>query len=242
MAASPGLPPWVNEHMRTKLYVSPKNPLDICTIISIYPKGFTEKKAMMPEWYHVPSGTYEQPGFLVVGGASSWREMMDTKQVIEIPISSVSVAESVIRDWMIGILEVHMGQSQPGVFFLPGEWDNNKLRSNLDAMNVLNRARELQNSWFLALINMADALWARSGGNPLAISDLMRIAAQIMQMDKPWMKNFQAVRMIPCPACSHMVMPGFPVCANCKIVVDPVAFAKLGLMFATPPSPGVKKE
>lgn len=238
------LPSWVNEHMRTKLYVSPKNPLDISTIISIYPQGFTEKKAMMPEWYHVPKGSYDEPGFLVVAGASSWREMMDTKQVIEIPISSVSVAESVIRDWMIGILEVQMGQQQPGVFFLPGEWDQEKLRSNIDAMNVLNKARELQNRWFLALINMADALWARSGGNPLVVSDLMRVAAGLMQMDKPWLKNFQAVRMTPCPACGVMVMPGFPVCANCKTVIDPTKYASIGLQQAinAAQAASVKKE
>jgi hypothetical protein len=237
----PGLPSWVNEHMRTKLFVSPKNPLDISTIISIYPNAFTEKKAMMPEWYHIPAGSYEEPGFLVCPGASSWREMMDTRQTIEIPISSVSVAESVIRDWMIGILEVQMGHAQPGVFFLPGEWDNNKLRGNLDAMMVLNKARELQNNWFLNLINVGDALWARSGGNPLVISDLMRTAAQRMGLDKPWMKNFTAVRMTPCPACGVMVMPGFPICANCKTVVNPAKYAELGFTMATPAVP-VKKE
>jgi hypothetical protein len=224
------LPGWVNEHMKTKLIVSPKNPLDVSTIISIYPKPFTEKKPMMPEWYHIAEGSYEKPSFLVVPGASSWREMMDTKQIIEIPISSISVAESVIRDWMIGILEVSLGHAQPGVFFLPGEWDYKKIKANVDSSLQFEKVNQMQRNWFLALSNVADSLWARSNGNPLVISDLMRLAAGALQLEnKPWMKNFQAVRMTNCPACGIMVMPGFPVCANCKTIVDKEAYNRLGL-------------
>src|SRR4030095_510093 len=234
----PGLPPWVNEHMRTKLFVSPKNPLDVSTIISMYPRAFTEKKQMMPEWYHIPAGSYEIPGFLHVEGASSWREMMDTRQIIEIPISSVSVAESVIRDWMIGILEVRLGHSQPGVFFLPGTWDYEQIKANKQAWEVYEKVHEMQTNWFLALINMADFLWAQSNGNPLVISDLMRVAAELVgDKNKPWMKNFQTIRMLNCPACGAMIMPGFPVCSNCKVVVDKEAFSKLGLSFAGSPVP-----
>lgn len=227
-----GLPSWVNEHMRNRLTPSAKNPLDVCTIISIYPMTFTEKKAMMPEWYTIEAGTEKSPSFQVVGGASAWAERMSGQPLLEIPISSISVAESVIRDWMIGIMEVVMGTAQPGVFFLPGSWDFPKLMTDKDALDVFKHVVNMQKAWFMKLINVGDALWARSNGNPLVISELQKIAATHMQMeDKPWMKNFTATRMTNCPACGTMVMPGFPVCNNCKIIVDPEAFKKLGLSF-----------
>ncbi len=233
-----GLPPWVNEHMKSKLVVSPKNPLDVSTIISMYPRGFTEKKQMMPEWYHIPAGSYEVPSFVVVHGASSYLEMRDTQQTIEVPISSISVAESIIRDWMIGILEVQLGHAQPGVFFLPGEWKLDKLKKDEDATKIFERVNQMQRNWFLALVNLADSFWAKSNGNPNAISDLFRVAAEVIQIKgKPWMQNFQAVRMQNCPACGHMIMPGFPVCSNCKVVVDREVFDKLGLSFSESPKP-----
>lgn len=227
-----GLPNWVNEHMRNRLTPSAKNPLDVCTIISIYPMTFTEKKAMMPEWYTIEAGSEKNPSFQIVPGASAWAERMAGQPMLEIPISSISVAESVIRDWMIGIIEVVLGSAQPGVFFLPGSWDLMKLQIDPDARHVFTKVCEMQRAWFMKLISMGDALWARSNGNPLVISELMRIAASHMQMEeKPWMKNFTATRMTNCPACGTMIMPGFPVCSNCKVIVDPEAFKKLGLGF-----------
>lgn len=229
-----GLPQWVNEHMRNRLAPSNKNPLDVCTFISIYPMTFTEKKAMVPEWYTIEAGSEKSPSFQIVTGASAWAERMSGQPMLEIPISSISVAESVIRDWMVGIIEVMLGAAQPGVFFLPGSWDMDKLRADKDALQVFNHVVAMQRAWFMKLIGMGDALWARSNGNPLVVSELMRIAASHMQMEeKPWMKNFTATRMANCPACGTMVMPGFPVCNNCKIIVDPEGFKKLGLGFAT---------
>lgn len=233
MAALPG---WVNEHQRQRLHRSPKNPLDISTIISMYPREVNEKKQMVPERYIIPPGTPEKPSFTIVEGASSWREMLDTGQMVEIPISSVSVAESVIRDWVIGMIEVSMGIRQPAIFFIPGKWDLPTILGNPEMLQVMNRYKELQKAWFIQLVEIGDSLWARSNGNPLAISDLMRMAAEQLGIkDKPWTKNFQAVRMVQCKACGHHVMPGFPVCANCKTVIDTKAFAEMGLKFAAQP-------
>jgi len=229
-----GLPSWVNAHMRQRLVPSPKNPLDVSTIISIYPMTFTEKKAMMPEWYTIEAGSIKQPSFKIVEGASAWADRMADMPMLEIPISSISVAESVIRDWMVGIMEVVLGTAQPGVFFLPGSWDMIKLQTDVHAIQVFNTVINMQKAWFLKLINIADAMWARSNGNPLVISELQRIAAEHMQMEeKPWMKNFTVTRMTNCPACGTMVQPGYPICSNCKIIVDPEGFKQLNLSFAS---------
>lgn len=239
----PGLPRWMNEHMGNMLRMAPKNPLDKSTIISIYPKGFSEKKPMMPEWYHVQPGTMKEPSFLVVSGASAWRHIDDDKMPpIEIPISSISVAESVIRDWALPIMEVTWGVAQPGIFFLPGEWSKEKLESNdpsiialKDTYNkLLEDAYVKQRVWYLRLLEMADVQWSRTNGNPLSISDLMRIAAveTMVSDEKPWMKNFKAMKMKNCPACGIMIMPGFPVCSNCKIIIDEDGFKALNLQFA----------
>jgi len=214
--------------MKANLKVTNKNPLDVSTIISIYPIGFTEKKAMMPEWYHIDKGSYENPSYTPVTGGSSFRLMADTNQTIEIPISSISVAESVVRDWMVGIIEFVPGVAQPGVFYLPGNWDHKKLLADPEAKKVLDYIDQLQKAWFMKLIDLGDALWSRANGNPRVVSDLMRTAAGIMQIkDKPWMANFTTARMTNCPACGTLCLPGFPVCANCKHVIDPAAYSKL---------------
>jgi len=81
----------------------------------------------------------------------------------------------------------------------------------------------------MKLIEMADSLWARTNGNPLAIPDDARFAARALSLDKPWIKDFQLVQNIPCIACGALRNPAYPICPSCKMVVDPELAMKLGI-------------
>src|SRR5687768_8340890 len=80
------------------------NPLDKCTVVSIFPKEVNETKpTIQPGFFHVDAGSYEHPSLLVVGPSSWWREFDENQPLTEIPQSSVIVANSIVRDFCIGI-------------------------------------------------------------------------------------------------------------------------------------------
>ena len=83
--------------------------------------------------------------------------------------------------------------------------------------NQLKAAERRQNNWYGILVKLADSLWARSNGNPLAISDDMRMAARELNLSqvKDWMKDFQMVEMVRCKACGSLKNPQYPICAQC---------------------------
>jgi hypothetical protein len=192
------------------------NPYDKATVVSIYPKVVDEiKPTLFPGQWKIDAGSYTKPSLLVVGPSSWFRDDGDDTPVLEIPVSAIQIAESIVKDYCNGILESNMADRMPGLFFIPGEVDLNKLlkeyKTRLDDANVR------QKNWFAALVRIADSLWARTNGNPIAIGDDMRMAAHELGLeDKPWLKDFHAVAMIKCTACGSLRDPQYPICMACK--------------------------
>jgi hypothetical protein len=212
---------------------APINPLDRATVVSVHPIGLDETKhTLTPSRYIVAPGSYENPACLVVGSASWWREIDETQPLLEIPVSSIQVADAIVRDYCNGIQECDMGDRKPGLFFVPGEFNSITIRTQKKPL--LDAAKEKQNNWYKALVNAADTDWARTNGNPLAVSSLMRLAASELGMkDKPWMSTYIApTRLENCPGCGELINPIYPVCKVCKTVVDRKRFEELGLKFA----------
>lgn len=151
----------------------PPNPIDKSTIVSIYPKDIYERKfTIEPGIFEIPAGRLESPSILVVGTSSWWSYSGDTRPTINVPVSSVQIAEAVIKDWSNGMLACDMVDARPGLMFIPGE---------VTVLDVIARYKPQleevaakQKNWFMHLTKIADSLWARSNGNPLVISDEMR--------------------------------------------------------------------
>ena len=220
--------PWVKS--KRKLLRTAKNPMDKATIVSIYPKEIKEyKHTIQPGFFQIPAGSFEHPSILVVGASSWWRNMEEGMPMLEIPVSAVSVAESVIRDKVNAMLAASMATAMPGLFFLPGE--KTIIQVMKDHKDLLELARNKQDRWFKLLMDMADALWATSQGNPLTISGEMRLAAsQLNFKDRPWLKDHHTVTLVPCKFCGTLKNDTFPICANCKQVTDVVRAKELGLL------------
>lgn len=207
------------------------NPLDVCSIISIYPKNIFEVKiTVQPGEFLIPAGTYEKPGILEVGPSSWWRDVGEDQPLIEIPHSSVVMAESIVRDWMNGLFACNMTDSMPGVFWLPGSVKQEELHTKYKPQ--LDRARKNQLNYYQTLVKLSDALWARTNGNPLAIPEDAKLAAAELQLQRDWTTQFQSHEVVRCVACGSMRNPQFPVCPTCKAVVDVDAAKKLNLKFA----------
>lgn len=208
------------------------NPMDKSTVVSILPKSISERKAtIQPGIFEIKPGTFENPSILVLGPSSWWREVDENQPLLEIPVSSIQVADSIVRDYSNGLLACNMSDQMPGLFYVPGEWTVEKLKK--DHMQLLIKAQNAQKKWFIELVRIADILWSRSNGNPLSISDDARLACKELNITgKPWLGDIQAAEMVRCVACGSMRNSNFPICQTCKAIADPELAKKLNLTFA----------
>lgn len=195
-----------------------RNPLDKATIVSIYPKEINEvKDTLFPGKFHIPRGTYHDPAISVIGPSSWWRDIDIEQPLLEIPVSAVSIAQSLIVDYCNGFLGCNMADLMPGLFFIPGELTLAQVKK--DYSIKLTEAKFKQDAWFAILIRLANSLWARSNGNPLVIWDEMRMAArELGKHDVPWLKMEVQMNLVACFACGSMRNPEFPICPACKNV------------------------
>lgn len=205
------------KELRRRTVRQPVNPMDRATVVSIYPKEFTEvKHTIEPGRFSFQAGSYERPFLLVVGPSSWWREIDEEQPLLEIPVSSIQIADSIVKDYCNGVLGCNMGDSMPGLFYIPGEHTFQSLKKSYQ--HELDKAAAKQKKFYSTLVMLADALWARSQGNPLAISDDMRLAARELNLTetKDWMRDFKMIDMVRCKACGALKNPEFPICATCR--------------------------
>jgi len=229
--------PTVFEQLHRRTIRAEVNPFDKTTIVSIAPFDIRETiLTVQPGTFFIPKGTLEKPSLTVIGPSSWWKETDPEQPLLEIVVNSVLIAKSIVEDYINSMNGVTLGTSQPGVFHIPGEHtDVDKIKKEYG--HVLARMNLHQNNWYAFLIKQADSMWARSNQNPLAIDDQSRMAARILQIDKPWIKDFQQITQIACVACGNLRNPQFPICSSCRMIVDQPLAIKLGLS----PAPEVSK-
>lgn len=208
------------------------NPMDKCTVFSIFPKLIDETKVTIsPGRFIIEPGTYENPTHLVVGPSSWWREIDEEQPLLEIPNSSIQVAEALVRDYCNGMLAYDKETMSAGLFFIMGEMTPKELKAQRS--DLLIRAKQKQDNWYKALVKMADVLWAKSNGNPIVISDEMRLGARALNLiEKDWMKDFTMMQNVKCVACGQPKDPLYPVCPNCHAITDMKKATELGIQFA----------
>lgn len=211
---------------------APTNPLDKSTIVSIYPKSIDETKhTIEPGRFHLDAGSYDKPALLTVGPSSWWKKLEEKQPLLEIPISSIMIADSIVRDWANGLLACNMGDCMPGIFFIPGSFTSTEVKTKYK--EKLDEYQTKQRNWYQALVKMGDVLWARSSGNPLSISADMRLAAVELNLtEKDWLKDHQITELVRCIACSTLIQANVIICPNCKVVLNKKRFDELKMEFA----------
>ena len=207
---------------------SEPNEHDKATIVSIYPRDIKEvKHTIVPGTFKIPAGTVTKPSITVIDPSSWFRDMGEDMPNIEIPNNAVVVAKSIVQDYCSGMLMATKDAS-PGLFFIAGEWTLEEIKTKYK--DAFNKAVIGQNVWFKRLVDLADAGWAQTNGNPKAISDLMRMAATELGVgDKDWMKSSIVASMIKCAACGNLRNPDFPICGSCNRIIDVEKAKKLGI-------------
>ncbi len=204
------------------------NPWDKATIFSIYPGEVKEwKRTIIPGYFVIPRGSLQNPARLVIGPSSWWRDFDPDQPLLEIPTSSIIVADSIVNDYCNARI-AYSGSASPGIFYIPGDVSIQELLEKYP--EELEKAIVRQRNWFGELVTMGDALWATTSGNPRAIPDDMRLACREMSIARDWATNFSRIEMVPCVACGMLRNPKFPICGACKFIVDREMAAKLGLI------------
>lgn len=220
----------------------PKNPMDKATIVSIYPRDIHEDKpTIFPQHFHIPAPkTAGGFSLTIIDGASHFMPApMENQPPTEVQIGSTVLADSIVKDLLSSIWLSNLGERGPGVFWVPGEWEQ-KTITNAKGVDgtpfdkLLEKAKARQTLWFTEIMNAADELWARTNGNPRSIPDDARLAAVELGVEKqkPWMQNNVAATLSRCPACGSMIDLNFPVCKECKAVINAERAKELGITFS----------
>jgi len=208
------LPNWMNGNRQ--VVRMPANEHDKSTIVNMSPLDIFEKKdTLNPGRWEVPHGSVKAPSLTVVGPSSWFLEKDIHSPMVEVQVSSVQIAESIVYDYCGSLAETAIDARWPGVFWVPGKVTLKELFDKFKA--ECDKAEACQKAWFQSLVSRADSLWARSNNNPLAIGDLARKAAKELNLtDKPWMGDMHKVSMQNCVACGTLLNPTYPICYNCK--------------------------
>jgi len=206
------------------------NPMDKATIFSIYPKNIPVRhETTQPSDYLIPKGTIENPGRLVVGTASWWLDKDPETPLLEIKVSSLQVADSIVKDHIKARIGVGPN-AHPGLFYMPGDISVKELQSKYP--HLLIEAERKQRAWYEEIIKQSDIDWARSNGNPLAIDDTARLGCEALGYTRDWMTRYRAAELVKCVACGELRNPQFPICGKCHAIVDKKRAEELGLVFA----------
>lgn len=231
----------INPNMgKTVVHRLPINPMDKTTLVSIVPKMIVETKpTIFPSKFIIPAAKSDGFSLLVVESAS-WYLMSPIEKMppTEVQVNSLQLAQSIVQDYCVAIYLCDMKDKMPGLFFIPGEWDEVSIfgyadkKTGKDFKKILEEARIKQRNWFLAIVQDADKDWARTNGSPASIPNDARTAARILQLDKVWAKDHIASSLEPCKACGELINVNYPVCKHCHAIVDPEKAKSLNIQFA----------
>jgi hypothetical protein len=224
----------------------------VSTLISIVPFPIAEfKPGLIPGNFNIAASVDGKPQFKVLGESYHYVYIDAERGQLRVLDPSYDVAQAVVNDYNSSQLEADP-MEHPGLFWLLGEWDEEKLMANPEAREKLETVRGIQDKWFHKICILADDDWERSRQHS-AISDVQRFAARVIdpenKRNRPWVFVLEKERgeVDPtqtlmnnalCPACSSEIVSTAVVCRYCKYILDQERYAQM--RFAGEVSPVVQ--
>ena len=132
-------------------------------------------------------------------------DITDSKRhnYVPAPIAAQDIAEGLVAEWTSGLAS---GGGRAGI----GLW-------NPDSGSLEEYVRQLragQEVFFRELVMLGDLNFARTGQKE--ITDLMRLGADWLGVEKPWNQSIEEVIQKRCPACTAKIPQEALRCRNCQ--------------------------
>lgn len=207
------------------------------TVVSLYPQALNEPKpGLIPANYHIDASNGKDPEILVVGWDAENNRELEVTRGIHVPLEedpkkadfrvvvpAREVAGSIVKDFINASILINE-DAYPALFWLEG--NKNVGDIILSHGEDLEKARIHQNLWFEVLLNDADDIWQRFRQHR-SISDLHRMAAKHLGVEREWLKKVSSATNIPCKFCTVLVSSSAVVCPNCKNVLNSKRFEEM---------------
>jgi hypothetical protein len=201
--------------------------VDKSTIVSIIPFPVNEAKpGLYPGHFRIEAAKADDFEFLVVGRSVHYVYVDMDRGSLTVPTPSDEVARSICDDYSRAQLAYHIGDSEPGIFWIPGEYKDKKAILTI-ASDKIAAARILQRNWYMRLVAIADDEWNKYHTHKM-ISDLQRHAAKTLGLEREWNIQATVASTVFCPACRATMNVGATVCSSCRTIVNPEAYKKAG--------------
>lgn len=224
----------------------------VATLFNMLPIEIIESKpGLFPTRFLIPPGSVSEdgtiiPGIMIVGEAYHFIDNVLIEQgkpgsTFRQTTNPNVMANSLVNDYKYA--HIALGEdAEPGLFWLPGRVEiRDIIGKNADPRyNALYKQTvEKHKRWYRNLIALADADWEKNH-NMLAVSDLQRMAARFLKVQKEWVE-FTAVELLNCPMCAVAVNATAVLCSSCNFILKPDLYEANKGRFAgsVPPAAGL---
>lgn len=200
---------------------------DVSTVVSILPVKIDEHKPGLIPGQYILAGVKDPLkdwNTLHVARAQFPVYLDENRPALIVPAPSDVVAESICRDYKVGIGLIEHGVAEPGLFWARGLIKHSDVPVVLE--KELARARALQVEWFKRQIAEADDDWGRYHTRK-SISTLQKIAATTLKLEREWNIDIEVrenLLLKTCKFCMADLNPEAIVCRYCQGILDTVRY------------------
>jgi hypothetical protein len=200
-----------------------------CTVISMVPFPIDETKpGMTPSRFYVDPAPRDGFSTTLIQKCRHGVYLDEFRPTLIVPTAPEEVAEALCFDYKKGQLGLQMGEAEPGLFWVQGDFAAKEKHKELMATHAaeFKEAARLQEAWFKSLVSLADDAWSRFKQRGM-ISAMQKIAASHLKLEREWLLDIEVTAALSeCPVCFEKVHPRAIVCRGCQAILNEAEYAK----------------
>lgn len=200
------------------------DPQDVTTLVSFFPLPLNEEKpGMFPGKFVIAASDGITPTIYHVGQSIHYVDVGEDRPQLQIAKPSYDIARAVVEDFIAAQLAVSE-DAAPGLGYIRGKLTLAEVQAKEG--KLLTALKERQRLWYVALVKLGDDDWQRFHKH-VVISDIQRIGARSLGLERDWVMEPEDMVNETCPACGSSVNPSVVVCPNCRCILDKEKYASL---------------
>jgi hypothetical protein len=197
------------------------------TVVSIVPFPISEAKpGIYPGYFNLPASKDEEPVVLAIGNSKCYIPRLEGQKPIEARLPAEEIAAAIVNDF----IHAHLGTDEgahPGLFWLEGNVSSTDVL--VKHAEKLAAASQAQKNWFVNLVKIADDDWVKGNKKHIFISDIQRIAAKSLGLEREWIIKIpeKVIKLMACPACTTQINSEAVICPSCRAVINAKKYKEL---------------